>query len=271
MDKSSINAVARREQAKNIVNLLEKAADSLTAGAESAGIAFSGGIDSSILAFILKDKCRIALYTVGVENAYDFTASERSARFMNLATEKITIGKNDIRAAIPDVSKLVKSTNPVDVSIRIPLYFAARDCREDILYSGQGADELFGGYKRYLGMDGASLESALNEDLDELIANGIAKDETVASHFGRKLLSPYLDDEFVAFARKIPAGLKVCGNERKIVLRDAATELGLPDFIAGARKKAAQYSSGVMKAIQRLAKDEGMGARQYIEHCSQTV
>jgi len=52
---------------------------------------------------------------------------------------------------------------------------------------------------------------------------------------------------------------------RKRVLRRVARNLEIPSFMADKRKKAVQYTTGVTKALQRLAKDEGLTLREYVE------
>jgi asparagine synthase (glutamine-hydrolysing) len=66
----------------------------------------------------------------------------------------------------------------------------------------------------------------------------------------------------------LPLSLKINSVEdrlRKRVLRRVAHNLEIPSFMADKRKKAVQYTTGVTKALQRLAKDDGLTLREYVK------
>ncbi len=121
------------------------------------------------------------------------------------------------------------------------------------ILAGQGADELFGGYSRYLQTE--TLAQDLEKDFLGLSMQ-LARDQAVASLHGTYFSLPYMDVRVVAAALSIPAGEKVCQGVRKKPLRDVA-ESFMPSAIARYEKKAMQYGSGVMKEIQRLANRKG--------------
>ena len=88
--------------------------------------------------------------------------------------------------------------------------------------------------------------------------------DKLASLFGVEYACPFLFDDFVDFALKIPLKFKITGendNVRKHILRDIALELGVSFSAALRPKKAFQYSSGVDKAIRRLIKRTGLTKR----------
>ena len=132
--------------------------------------------------------------------------------------------------------------------------------KESDLISGQGADEMFGGYDRYLEMDAETLEKSLSSDIIHVLES----------------VDPRSEDSSRAWKAGPPsiprsrccAGLNVdtmyekikCGV-RKAVLRDVANELGL-GIIASRPKKAAQYGSGFMKVMKADAKKRGVTMRE---------
>nr|WP_269850217.1 asparagine synthase-related protein [Methanosarcina horonobensis] len=64
------------------------------------------------------------------------------------------LSPEEIEAAVPQVIYATESTDPMKVAIGLPLYIAAKTAREGgkrVLLTGQGADELFGGYSRHEG------------------------------------------------------------------------------------------------------------------------
>jgi asparagine synthase (glutamine-hydrolysing) len=136
------------------------------------------------------------------------------------------------------------------------------------MLTGQGADELFAGYRRYESMPPPELESALKHDLDNIAENNLERDDAVTMANSVELRVPYLDREVVELALRIAPELKVHGGVRKYILRLCAKKI-LPDELAFKEKKAAQYSSGIYSAIEKLARKNGFkGVREYLENAA---
>jgi asparagine synthase (glutamine-hydrolysing) len=95
----------------------------------------------------------------------------------------------------------------------------------------------------------------------------LERDWKVCSDLGAELRLPYMDPRIIRFALGLPLKHKLPteGKEpRKIILRSLAETLGLPSKIAMKPKKAAQYSSGTGKMIERLAKRSGKTTAGYL-------
>jgi asparagine synthase (glutamine-hydrolysing) len=230
-------------------------------------IAFSGGLDSSILAAVCKDA---KLYSVGMAGSHDIVqtryAAERLGLLDNLHLHEITMG--ELESAIPDVIKAIESPDPLMVSIALPLYFASKNASSDglrVILSGQGADELFAGYKRYESLSSEDLVKALRTDLENIAKNNLERDDAVTMANSVELRVPYLDKKVIELALSISPELKIHNGIRKYVLRRAASMI-LPDELAWKEKKAAQYSSGIYLAIEKLARKNGCGrgVRNYL-------
>jgi asparagine synthase (glutamine-hydrolysing) len=123
----------------------------------------------------------------------------------------------------------------------------------ECILAGQGADELFGGYFRYLHT--VTLAEDMGRDFLAL-PRQLSRDQAVASLFGAFFSLPYLDCRVVAAARAIPLGELIREGIRKKPLREAAAR-HLPAAIAWYEKKAMQYGSGVMKEMEKLASQRG--------------
>ena len=94
------------------------------------------------------------------------------------------------------------------------------------------------------------------------------RDNQVCTFHGVELRLPFIDRDVVDFALRLPLRLKLNSIEdqlRKRVLRQVAHNLDIPSFIVDKPKKAVQYTTGVTKALQRLAKDDGLTLREYVE------
>lgn len=229
---------------------------------DNIAIAFSGGIDSSILAFLSKNFKNKMLYTVGIEKSFDIKNGKNTAKLLNLPIKEIIIEKNEIKDAIPKISKIIGTRNVVTVSYELPLYFVAKDADEEVLLCGQGADELFGGYAKYLNINREELNKKLKRDVKEL-KNGIIE-RKITNFFKKKLYLPFLYPKFVEIALEIPPEYKIKDKNRKFILRELGRTLGMPKEIVQRKKKAAQYSSGIMKTIKSLAKENNCSIKDYI-------
>ena len=118
---------------------------------------------------------------------------------------------------------------------------------------GQMADELFGGYAKYqralAGSGERAAASMMEADVLGCGARGFVRDEAACCRWLEPRF-PFADERVLEFGRGLPVTMKIRDGERKAVLREAARLLGLPEGIAKAPKKAAQYSSGVEKMLR---------------------
>ena len=251
----------------------------------NVGLIFSGGVDSTILAVLLKKiaeerenklinhenitsyakPLNIILYSVGVENSQDIKFSEEIAKDLNLPLKTIIIDENTVKESIKPVLTAIEDDNVMKLGVGMTIYLAAKAMKEDgikVALSGQGADELFGGYNRYLKHFEENTLFDAYFDLDEEIFHDIAnmyhvnleRDDAVSMANGVELRVPFLDNEIINLALDIPGKYKIINNEdllRKHILRDAAKSIGVPDYIADRPKKAAQYGSGINKILKK--------------------
>jgi asparagine synthase (glutamine-hydrolysing) len=220
-------------------------------------------VDSSLVAAIAKREC----VAVGLEGSHDLAQARHAAELLGLSCTEVEITPDEIAAALPAVIAVIPKKDPVNTSIAVTQYFISRWAGEHgyhRIITGQGADELFGGYARYL--SSPSLEDDLARDFIGLELQA-QRDQAVAALHGTYLSMPYLDIRVVRAARAIPAHEKVCDGQRKIPLRKVA-ESHIPQELAGYGKKAMQYGSGVWGILQKLARKNGYktSMQDYIDH-----
>lgn len=214
-------------------------------------VAFSGGLDSSVIAKIASEEAKVTLYTVGLKGCKDFAASETASVFLGLPLKLIEITEKDVAEAAPLLAQVIANDNRLIVSYELPLWFVCKNCTERTVFSGQGADELFGGYAKYKKLNGTELIEELKTDAQDLKENGITLDKAIAAKFGKELVTPFLDNDVFSFASALPLERKISDGANKILLREVARLLDLED-IAARKKRAAQYGSGVAKALRKI-------------------
>jgi asparagine synthase (glutamine-hydrolysing) len=214
--------------------------------------ALSGGVDSSLVAKLAGREC----VAVGLENSHDLKQARHAAGVLGLPCTFVTISESEIEAALPVVIATIPKKDPVNTGIALTQYFITRWAGVNghtRIITGQGADELFGGYSRYSESD--TLENDLARDFTGLEAQA-RRDQGIAALHGTYLSMPYLDLRVVRAAQQIPAREKVQGSRRKIPLREVA-ERHIPQDLAWYGKKAMQYGSGVWGVMRKLARKNG--------------
>jgi asparagine synthase (glutamine-hydrolysing) len=260
--------------------LLESMKERLS-GIKKAAVAFSGGLDSSLIATLAKT-CGIEaqLITVGLKNQCELHHAEASARALELPLHIQTYTQDDVEQTLPKVLWLIEEPDVMKAGVAIPIFWTAEIASElgfHILLAGQGADELFAGYQRYLKdyEDGVeALRSSLYHDVITCHEKNFQRDNQACSFHKVELRLPFADQDVVNFSLSLPVNLKIESPEdnlRKRVLRRTAQSLGLPQFIVNKTKKAIQYATGVNKALRRLARRENLTLREYVKKAFQKV
>lgn len=216
-------------------------------------IAFSGGLDSTLLASIYD----LPLLSV--------TASDSEEEWIRKIGKKLSkdleirrIGEKEVSSACLEIPGIIEDTSFLQLSIAIPVHLTmsfAKELGYDGIIFGQGADELFGGYKKYEKFNREELERVMLEDLKSIGTKNLVRD-TKLSYFNEiELVLPYLRWKIVRNSLSIPPELKVAriGGKviRKYFLRKIA-EKYLPEEVVWREKKAIQYSTGVVKILRKL-------------------
>ena len=177
---------------------------------------------------------------------------------------------------------IIEESSLVSACIAVPFYWTAETASKlgyHVLLAGQGADELFGGYQRYLTEYARSGDEAVRETMFRDVVNAYSdnfqRDNQVCAFHGIELRLPFIDHDVVDFAFRLPLRLKLNSVEdklRKRVLRRMAHNLDIPDFIADKPKKAIQYTTGVTKALKRASKKRRLNSTKiYNKNLQQNI
>jgi len=254
--------VTNESTVNKLVYSLEASVKEAVSGKKVA-IAFSGGLDSGIITVLCKKYGDVMLYTAGIKDAYDVRAAEEMAGILGLPWKHLEISDDILEKELPEMIRITGTVNPITLSFEVPLYFVLKHSDEDIILSGQGADELFAGYSKYVGMSKEQFADIVKDDMAQLLNVTMEHERKTAEQFGKTVVCPYLDGRVVSFVNSIGISGVSEGDIRKPLLRDAARSLGQPE-LAERPKKAAQYGSGTMIALRSMAKRRKMTVREMI-------
>jgi asparagine synthase (glutamine-hydrolysing) len=253
---------------------LAESASRMSRGLVNSSLGFSGGIDSTLLAYYLnRGGTKPSLVCVGVEGSADFGAADEAAESLGLPIAIEIHGADEIREDLDEVLLSVEEADPMKVGVALPLLWVAEKASgagSRVVFSGTGSDELFGGYARYVEeyvSTGDSVRETMLRDLISASEVNYERDFKVCADLGVELRLPYTDGDLISLGLSMPTSLKLpkkTDQPRKIVLRALAERLGLPREVANRPKKAIQYSTGVAKALEKLSKAEGLSVPGYL-------
>ena len=212
-------------------------------------VAFSGGIDSTLVAFIANNYCDVELIAVGIPGSHDLEAAKSAAKLIGMELKAIEVSENEMVKEGIEMQKVI-NLNGMETEFMLPFWIAAKNASTSVLMCGQGADELFGGYARFRKEDS---EKNLSKEVDDLIKRIPDREKSITDSFNLKLSCPYLNKRIVKSAEMFSVEERI-GDIGKVVLRNIATQFGLPEEIVNRKKKAAQYGSGSQKAIKKIIK-----------------
>jgi len=232
------------------------------------GIFFSGGIDSTLIAYVCKkNRASFICYCVGLENSKDLESAKKAAKKLKFKLKIKIIKLDEAEKIIRSVVKILDSSDVVNVGVGCVVYSAtilAKKDNIDVFFSGLGSEEIFAGYERHAHAKNVNAECW--KGLKNMYERDLIRDYKISRKLKIKILTPFLEDELIKFAMQIPEKYKINKENKKIILREIAEELGIPKEFAWRKKIAAQYGSGFDKAIKKLAKKRGFNYKKdYLE------
>jgi asparagine synthase (glutamine-hydrolysing) len=268
--------ITLNEAAETLQQLLAESVKRRVQDQKEVAVAFSGGLDSSVVAF-LANKCgaKVNLLHVSLENQPETEEAIEAAEALDLPMQIHLYKDSDVEATLPKVVELIEEADPIKAAIGVPFYWAAEKAAESkikALLAGQGADELFGGYQRYVNeciKDGAEkVRRTMFGDVVNIHISNLERDLKVTGSFDVELRCPFANFEVAEFAMSLPVECKFEAKSdtlRKLALRKVAHNLGVPTVISDKPKKAVQYSTGINDAVKRIAKKEDKTVGEYIK------
>ncbi|WP_394205695.1 asparagine synthase B [Shewanella waksmanii] len=227
------------------------------------GVLLSGGLDSSVISAITQTFAKRRIeddgesnawwpqlhsFAVGLEGAPDLAAAQKVADAIGTIHHEITFTFQDGLDAIKDVIYHLETYDVTTIRAATPMYLMARKIKAmgiKMVLSGEGADELFGGYLYFHKAPNAqAFHEELVRKLDKLHLFDCLRANKAMAAWGLEARVPFLDKEFIDTAMRINPEAKMSkdGKIEKHILRQAF-EHKLPEEVAWRQKE--QFSDGV--------------------------
>jgi asparagine synthase (glutamine-hydrolysing) len=215
---------------------------------EEIGVLLSGGIGSVIIAYVTKYLVpNLKVYTVGNEGSKDLLFAKKLAKIYNLDHSIVKISFKDMLDVLPEVIYALETYDVALIRSAIPMFIISQYIKDnnnniDVLLTGEGGDELFGGYE-YL--EDFETQNSLNQELLNLINNeyktGLQRVDRIPYYFSIEARAPLFDRRLVEFSFIIPSELKIFKNKygkaNKWILRKAFEEEIPEEFIWRKKQK----------------------------------
>ena len=227
------------------------------------GVLLSGGLDSSLIAALTArfaarrveddDKSeawwpRLHTFSIGLEGSPDLAAAKTVANHLGTAHHEFHFTVQEGLDALSDVVHHIETYDVTTIRASTPMYLLARRIRAmgiKMVLSGEGADEIFGGYLYFhMAPNDREFHEELVRKLDALHSYDCLRANKSTLAWGVEARVPFLDRDFLDVAMRTAPSAKrpVNGRIEKHILREAGRGL-LPDSILWRQKE--QFSDGV--------------------------
>jgi asparagine synthase (glutamine-hydrolysing) len=226
------------------------------ADVSSPGIAFSGGVDSTLLAVVCKKLClKPILLTIGFPNSQDIQYSKLISSKINVAHLVLEISHEDFLQTCRRILRTIQCKNTSHIENCVAFHYVGKLASTHgikTVLTANGFDELFCGYDNFRSIFNQG-DSSIDKAIGDRLVNEFELMKEISQTtraFDIRIKQPFLSEKFISVAKKIPVNYKIIAPNdllRKHILRKIALSLDLPGESVIRRKKAIQYSSLIHK------------------------
>lgn len=247
---------------------LEQAVERRLMGDVPVGAFLSGGLDSSAIAAIAARRTdELHTFTVGTPDSPDLAAARAVAAHIGSVHHERILDADDLRRVLPRVLWALESYDADLVRSAVPTYVTAGLAAEHVkvVLTGEGADELFAGYRYMADIATDRLPAELRRSVRALHAVNLQRVDRMSMAHGLEARVPFLDTQMITTALAVPPELVHATGTRpeKWVLRAAVEDL-LPHDVVWRGKEQFGDGSGASDLLPHLAADL-VGAADGIE------
>lgn len=228
------------------------------------GAFLSGGLDSSLIAAIARRHMgELHTFAVGVEGSSDIEAARVAARYLDTTHHEYIYTAEEVTEKLPEIIYHLESFDQYLVRSAIPCYFCSRLASDyvKVILTGEGADELFAGYKYYKGFHNSeALHRELRRSVVSLHHSNLQRVDRLTMAHSIEGRVPFLDVEMIDLAQEIPPELKLRNDgSRKLVekwiLRKACEDLLPPELLWRDKEKFGE-GSGTIDMLEGLLSEQ---------------
>ena len=240
--------------------LLQKMKNSISdvVSEKKIGVAFSGGVDSTLVAKICTDmNYDITLLTIGFSESHDILFATEVNKQLNYSHHILEIDSTKFPQISAKIHDAINTENLSWNENCIAFYYVSKLANSlgiDTVITANGIDELFCGYNAYREVFSEG-ESKIMQVMDTKLDNELNMMKAVnviASEFNVKILQPLLSEQFINYAKTIPVSEKIHDSDdlyRKHIIRKLASDVGVPEISYSKRKKALQYGTKIHRKL----------------------
>lgn len=243
---------------ERLLRTLRSATDECVRGSDAVAVAYSGGVDSAVVERIARNAARTLCYTCALPGSHDHARAPVSAAEEGIELRMIVLDREKLKETVSKVCSALRTDDPLRVAYSVPVLSVIDAAEQGVILVGSGADELFGGYAKYVGDPDPA--GVMDIDIKKMQSELILMSK-YAKSVGKEIGAPFASPDVISFAKRLPMDRKLGAGGRKIILREVARSLGVVSH--DLPKKAAQYSSGVMREMKKMAKEQGMDLRDW--------
>lgn len=219
------------------------------------GVWLSGGLDSSIVAALLKEFSeRIYTYSVGIEDSPDLCSAREVASYLGTRHTEYKLNIEELFLSIPKVIYHLESFDAPLVRSSLGNIIASKiSASSDVVFSGEGGDELFAGYKYFLEFDSSRIiQQELVNAINSLHNTALQRVDRIANAYSVNVKLPILDESLLNFVLRIHPKNKVRKDKNisKYILRKVASKY-LPESITWREKDKFWEGSGISNTLDK--------------------
>lgn len=266
--QEQISELSKEEIVDQLAKLIEKVIVKLSQQQTEIGLLFSGGVDSTIIGYVLQKNnvpftaIAIGFWDENQKEPEDVIVARKVAQDLNFDYHEKFYSFEEVEQLFQKTVRILgkELSNTVSVgvgSVEIAGIEQLHNISSEIraIYGGLGSEEIYAGYHRHA--KAVDVHEECWNGINSMFERDILRDIAISKAYNISFCTPFLDEGIIKYSMNIPHKYKLTETTNKVILRESAIALGLPEKYAMRPKKAAQYGSRIDNALEKIAKQKG--------------